>query len=112
MFLMPSRFEPSGLGQMIALRYGTPPIVRKTGGLADTVVDETAQPGEGTGFVFEAASPRALLEAAERAMTLREKHEEWAALQRRGMAADFDWTTGAAPRYADAYRRAVALRRG
>ena len=52
-FAMPSRFEPCGQGQMIALRYGTPPIVHRTGGLADTVVDVTRQPGAGTGFVFD-----------------------------------------------------------
>ncbi len=60
-FAMPSRFEPCGQGQMIALRYGTLPIVHRTGGLADTVVDETAHPGEGTGFVFDRPSPSALL---------------------------------------------------
>ena len=52
-FAMPSRFEPCGQGQMIALRYGTPPIVHRTGGLADTVVDETTHPGAGTGFAFD-----------------------------------------------------------
>ena len=59
-FAMPSRFEPCGQGQMIALRYGTPPIVHRTGGLADTVVDETTHPGEGTGFVFDDATPEGL----------------------------------------------------
>ena len=56
-FAMPSRFEPCGQGQMIALRYGTPPIVHRTGGLADTVIDATADPGEGTGFVFDRETP-------------------------------------------------------
>jgi len=112
LFLMPSRFEPCGQGQMIALRYGTPPIVRRTGGLADTVVDDLERPGEGTGFVFGPATPEALLDAVGRAI---ERHaaggDEWAALQRRGMALDFDWATGSAPRYLDAYGRAVAIRR-
>ena len=70
-FAMPSRFEPSGQGQMIAMRYGTPPIVRHTGGLADTVVDVTRQPGSGTGFVFDDATPEALLAACDRAFALR-----------------------------------------
>ena len=69
-FAMPSRFEPCGQGQMIALRYGTPPIVHRTGGLADTVIDVTADPGEGTGFVFDTPTPEALLSACERAFAL------------------------------------------
>ena len=111
-FAMPSRFEPSGQGQMIAMRYGTPPIVRRTGGLADTVVDVTRQPGSGTGFVFEAATPAALIEACERAFALRDRGGMmWDRLVDRVMSADFDWSTGAAPRYVEAYRRAVAIRR-
>jgi starch synthase len=111
-FAMPSRFEPCGQGQMIALRYGTPPLVRRTGGLADTVVDVTADPERGTGFVFDEASPEALLEAAERAAALRGDAAAWDALLDRGMAVDFDWVTGSAPRYVGAYERAVAIRRG
>jgi starch synthase len=112
-FAMPSRFEPSGQGQMIAMRYGTPPIVRRTGGLADTVVDVTRQPGSGTGFVFDEATPAALLEACDRAFALRAKGGMvWDRLVDRVMAADFDWSTGPAPRYVEAYRRAVAIRRG
>ena len=111
-FAMPSRFEPSGQGQMIAMRYGTPPIVRHTGGLADTVVDVTKQPGSGTGFVFKDATPDALLAACDRAFTLRTTGGMvWDRLIDRVMAADFDWSTGPAPRYVEAYRRAVAIRR-
>jgi starch synthase len=111
LFAMPSRFEPCGQGQMIALRYGTPPIVRRTGGLADTVVDETASPGEGTGFVFEAETTVALVDACDRAFKLRAAGgAAWESLLDRGMAVDFDWTTGSAPKYIDAYRRAVAIR--
>ena len=111
-FAMPSRFEPCGQGQMIALRYGTPPIVHRTGGLADTVVDATARPANGTGFVFDSPTVEALLDACRRAFTMRtEDAGSWAALLDRGMAVDFDWVTGAAPRYVDAYRRAVAIRR-
>ena len=111
-FLMPSRFEPCGQGQMIALRYGTPPIVRRTGGLADSVIDELRLPGEGTGFAFDAATPNALAAACEAAIAMRETGgPAWADLITRGMAVDFDWTT-AAPQYVDLYTRAVLLRRG
>ena len=113
LFLMPSRFEPCGQGQMIALRYGTPPVVRRTGGLANSVVDVDERPGQGTGFVFDDATPTALVAAIARAARLRaSRPAEWAALRDRGMAVDFRWDTGAAPRYLQAYRRAVTLRRG
>ncbi len=112
-FAMPSRFEPCGQGQMIALRYGTPPIVHRTGGLADTVVDVTGSPAGGTGFVFDAPSADALIDACLRAFALRAGGgAAWESLVDRGMAVDFDWTTGSAPRYVDAYRRAVQIRRG
>jgi starch synthase len=111
-FLMPSRFEPSGQGQMIAMRYGTPPIVRWTGGLADSVIDELSQPGEGTGFAFGPASADALATAAEAAIVVREMGgPPWDGVVARGMATDFDWATGSAPRYAAMYDRAVAIRR-
>ncbi len=111
-FLMPSRFEPCGQGQMIALRYGTPPIVRRTGGLADSVIDELRLPGEGTGFAFDATTPDALADACEAAIAVRGAGgAAWADLVARGMAVDFDWTTGSAPQYVDLYKRAVSLRR-
>lgn len=112
-FVMPSRFEPCGLGQMIALRYGTPPIVRRTGGLGDTVIDDTERPGEGTGFVFDEATPEALLGACQRAFALRGDGTgpAWRAMVERGMALDFGWETASAPAYAAAYRRAIAIRR-
>ncbi|MEI7743207.1 MAG: glycogen/starch synthase [Chloroflexota bacterium] len=109
-FLMPSRFEPCGQGQMIALRYGTPPVVRRTGGLADSVVDADEQPGAGTGFVFDQATPAALVGAVRRAAAMRADPDAWAALVTRGMAVDFNWVTGSAPRYLDLYRRAIRLR--
>lgn len=112
-FLMPSRFEPCGQGQMISLRYGTPPVVRRTGGLADSVVDERRQPGEGTGFAFDAAMPDALAEACEAAIAMRDAGgAPWIGLVQRGMAVDFDWRTGSAPDYAEMFRRAAAIRRG
>ncbi|HEY3164527.1 MAG TPA: glycogen/starch synthase, partial [Candidatus Limnocylindrales bacterium] len=111
-FLMPSRFEPCGTGQMISLRYATPPIVRRTGGLADSVIDERTRPGEGTGFSFDAATPGALAEACEDAIAMRAAGgPAWGALVDRGMAVDFDWRRGSAPRYAALYERAVAIRR-
>lgn len=111
LFLMPSRFEPCGQGQMIALRYGTPPVVRRTGGLADSVVDADERPGRGTGFLFDEASPEALAAAVARATRLRARAGAWAALVDRAMASDFRWETGPAPAYLAAYRSAVALRR-
>jgi starch synthase len=112
-FAMPSRFEPCGQGQMIALRYGTPPIVHRTGGLADTVVDETRQPGKGTGVVFDEPTIDDLVGACDAAFALRARGDSaWQGLIDRGMALDFDWTTGSAPKYVQAYRRAVDIRRG
>ena len=111
-FLMPSRFEPCGTGQMISLRYATPPIVRRTGGLADSVIDEIRRPGEGTGFAFDAATPAALAKACEAAIAMRAAGgPAWTGLIARGMAVDFDWRTGSAPRYVELYERAIVLRR-
>jgi starch synthase len=113
LFAMPSRFEPCGQGQMIALRYGTPPIVHRTGGLADTVIDETSNPGRGTGFSFVGATAEGLLAACDAAaVRFGAGGPAWAGLMDRGMAVDFDWVTGSAPRYVDAYRRAIAIRAG
>jgi starch synthase len=110
-FLMPSRFEPCGQGQMISLRYGTPPVVHKTGGLADTVIDQTSHPKTGTGFVFDEETADGLLDACERAMALRAAGgKAWSSLLDRGMAVDFDWVTGSAPQYVAAYQRAAAIR--
>ena len=110
-FLMPSRFEPCGTGQMIALRYGTPPIVRATGGLRDTVIDVTANPTTGTGFTFEGDAPGDLVAACDRFLALRvAAGPTWESLIDRGMAVDFDWRSASAPAYLDIYRRAIALR--
>ena len=90
-FLMPSRFEPCGLNQMYSLRYGTLPIVRATGGLADTVID-AGDTRRGNGFVFGPATPAALLATLRRAAALwRDNPRRWETLQRRGMSADFSW---------------------
>jgi glycogen/starch synthases, ADP-glucose type len=110
-FLMPSRFEPCGTGQMVALRYGTPPIVRATGGLRDTVIDVDARPDAGTGFAFEGESGAALVEACGRFADRFERGGvAWDALLDRGMVVDFDWRSSSAPAYVAAYQRAIALR--
>ena len=98
MFLMPSRYEPCGLNQMYSLRYGTVPIVRRTGGLADTVVDaspETLADGTANGFCFEKAKPAALLEAVVRALEVFRDKETWRRLMRTGMRQDFSWARSA-----------------
>ena len=110
LFLIPSRFEPSGQVQMIALRYGTPPVARATGGLLDSIVDVTERPAAGTGFLFGPATPEALVEASVRAMAVRADKEAWLALVRRGMGVDFAWEAAAAPAYLDLYRRAASIR--
>jgi starch synthase len=111
-FLMPSRFEPCGTGQMVALRYGTPPIVHATGGLADTVRDEHDHLAAGTGFVFRHPTPEGLVWACRQfAVRFRAGGGAWESLLERGMAVDFDWRTASAPAYLAAYQRAVALRR-
>ena len=108
-FLMPSRFEPCGLNQLYSLRYGTPPVVRATGGLADTVVDCTPanlRAGTANGFVFEAAEPQALLAAVRRATAAFGNRRQWRRLQRTGMAADFSWDK-AATQYLAVYDQAL-----
>ena len=94
MFLMPSRFEPCGLTQLYALGYGTAPIVRRTGGLADTVIDATRDK-TGTGFVFDDASAGALRDAVMRAVDLYKDTANWQKMQRRAMKQDFSWTRSA-----------------
>ncbi|GIW48506.1 MAG: glycogen synthase 2 [Deltaproteobacteria bacterium] len=91
MFLMPSRFEPCGLGQMIALRYGSIPVVRGTGGLLDTVIDYTVDKKRGNGFVFHEFSKVSLLDALIRAISVYENEVEWRELVRRAMNEDFSW---------------------
>jgi starch synthase len=94
MLLIPSRYEPCGLAQLIAMRYGCIPIVRATGGLVDTVID-VEQEKEGTGFVFGDASPEALRGALERAFKLFEDQDKWSKVQRTAMQQDFSWTQSA-----------------
>jgi starch synthase len=106
MFLMPSRFEPCGLNQLYSLRYGTPPIVRATGGLADTVAD-AGEPGQGTGFSFSQYTPGALVAAVRRALTAFRSADFWQQLQRRGMKQDHSWDASARE-YVKVYRALTA----
>ncbi len=107
MFLMPSRFEPCGLGQLIAMRYGSVPIVRSVGGLADTVQEYDPRTGQGNGFTFVAYDPWELFAAVVRAIELFRFKDIWRTLQQRGMAADHSWQASAL-RYVDVYRHAKA----
>ncbi|MCL6638164.1 MAG: glycogen synthase GlgA [Firmicutes bacterium] len=114
MFLMPSRFEPCGLGQLISLRYGTIPIVRFTGGLADTVHDYNPMTGSGNGFGFSEYSGRALLNAVQRALQLyREQPEQWQRLVKNAMELDFSWARSGVEYlqlYQEAMRKHLAVR--
>jgi starch synthase len=107
MFLMPSRYEPCGLNQMYSLRYGTVPIVRRTGGLADTVAPFDARTGEGTGFLFDEFQADALLRAVQRALEVWRDPAAWARLVQNGMAQDFSWDRQG-PEYVALYRRLAA----
>jgi starch synthase len=104
-FLMPSRYEPCGIGQLIAMKYGTIPIARKTGGLADTIDDYDHLAGRGTGFLFEEYASRALLEAAKRAFCVYAVRSKMQALIRQAMEMNFSWEKAAAG-YLDLYRKA------
>ncbi|PKO93254.1 MAG: glycogen synthase GlgA [Betaproteobacteria bacterium HGW-Betaproteobacteria-10] len=109
-FLMPSRFEPCGLNQMYSLRYGTPPIVRATGGLADTVIDlsaATLADKTANGFVINTATPHALWLALERACLCWHDRKLWQTIQQNGMRQDFSWEH-AAQQYLSLYRDAIA----
>ena len=96
MFLMPSQFEPCGLSQMIAMRYGTVPIVRETGGLRDTVLSYNEYSGNGNGFTFFNYNAHDMLHTIERAVDYYQHHQDiWKLLQHRGMTGDYSWTHSA-----------------
>jgi starch synthase len=107
MFLMPSRFEPCGLNQMYSLRYGTVPIVRATGGLADTVRPFDPSSAVGTGFTFRDYTPEALLATLRLAVESYRDRALWRELQRTGMNQDLSWDASAR-RYIDVYAAAAA----
>ncbi len=106
---VPSQFEPSGLTQLEAMRYGAIPVVRKTGGLADTVLDIDVEEGSGTGFVFEEYNPWALFAELVRAYETFKYPKVWEALVKRAMSADFSWEASAR-RYGELYRKAIQLK--
>jgi starch synthase len=106
MFLMPSRYEPCGLNQMYSFMYGTVPIVRATGGLADTVKDVTESPSSGTGFTFTDYTAEAMLDTIQRALTAYQKRPSWNKLALRGMSQDFSWQQSA-KKYLDIYHLAL-----
>ncbi|MCE5236625.1 MAG: glycogen synthase GlgA [Eubacteriales bacterium] len=112
MFLMPSQFEPCGLSQLIAMRYGTLPIVRETGGLIDTVRPYNKFTGEGTGFSFANYNAHEMLYTVERAVSLyKEEPEAWTRMMQRAMRKNFSWDASAKS-YAALYAGLAAPRAG
>jgi starch synthase len=105
-FLMPSYFEPCGLGQMISMRYGTLPIVRRIGGLADTVIDADLHPEKGNGFVFVDQTPEKLMGAINRSLKTFKDKTRLTALRKTAMKADFSWDRSA-EEYMKVYREAL-----
>ncbi|MEM1092042.1 MAG: glycosyltransferase, partial [Pseudomonadota bacterium] len=104
LFLMPSLYEPCGLNQMYSLKYGTIPVVRETGGLADSVQQINAQHGTGTGVLFRDYDDIGLRWALETALDLYENRTLWMQVMRNGMAQDFSWQRQGA-QYEDLYRQ-------
>jgi starch synthase len=109
LFLMPSRYEPSGLNQMYSLKYGTVPVVRATGGLDDTIEEWDAEKSTGTGFKFQGYEPRNLLMEVDRALKAFEDKKAWQRLMRNGMAQNYSWA-GPARQYAAVYEEAARRR--
>jgi starch synthase len=110
MLLMPSRYEPCGLDQMYALKYGTIPIVRAVGGLDDTVEDYNPQTDQGTGFKFRDYEADKLLQTVQRALAVYRDKPRWSRLIQRAMAQDFSWARSAVE-YQGLYQKAAAGKR-
>ena len=108
MFLMPSKYEPCGLGQLIAFKYGTVPIVRKTGGLADTVHNYDIKKATGDGFVFEEYTAEALFDAVKRAVLTFNKRKDWTYLMKKIMLSDYSWEVSA-KKYVEIYGKKWSL---
>jgi starch synthase len=106
MFLMPSRYEPCGLNQLYSLRYGTVPIVRETGGLADTIQDYNPKSREGTGYVFKNYDAEELLKAIKRALEIYRDKKAWSKLMLKGMSQDYSWEAQAR-KYVELYEKAL-----
>ena len=110
MFIMPSRFEPCGLGQIISLRYGTIPVVRATGGLAETIIDYDSDNEHGNGFSFVNFSSEGMIDAISRAISVyNNKPDEWRTLVKRAMELDFSWDSSA-NKYVELYKKALDKR--
>ena len=107
---MPSRFEPCGLSQFYAMKYGTVPVVRATGGLDDTIQEWNPEEGTGTGFKFEGYNAHALMAAVDRGLTAFQDKEGWTKLMRNGMARDYSWEQPARE-YAAVYEEVAARRK-
>jgi len=105
MFLMPSRYEPCGLNQLYSLKYGTVPIVRKTGGLADTIENYDPQTGQGTGFVFKNYDALELLNTIKLSLRVYQDKTAWSMLMKNGMKKDFSWEASA-KKYVEIYQKA------
>jgi starch synthase len=107
MFLMPSKYEPCGLNQMYSLAYGTVPVVRETGGLADTVIKFNDKNEEGTGFVFKKYDAEEMIKEIKRAVKVFEDKKTWLKIMRAGMKIDFSWDVSA-KRYIELYKTILA----
>lgn len=110
MFLMPSKYEPCGLNQLYSMRYGTLPVVRATGGLRDSVIDDDHNPYRGTGFSFEAYSAEAMMEALHRSLRAFQDVSRWSYMMNRAMSCDFSWNHSA-EKYKELYLYAISKRR-
>ena len=106
--LMPSISEPCGLAQMIALRYGTVPVARETGGLRDTVTPYIYDEGTGNGVTFSSVNAHDFLSAIERSVELYQKKNDWDAIRKNGMKEDFSWTASA-KKYVELYRELILV---
>jgi starch synthase len=106
MFLMPSKYEPCGLNQLYSLKYGTVPIVRMTGGLADTIENYDPETRQGTGFVFKNYDAKELLNTIKIALRVYEEKTAWSRLMKNGMKKDFSWVASA-KKYLDIYQKAL-----
>jgi len=105
MFLMPSLYEPCGLNQMYSLMYGTVPIVRKTGGLADTVIPYYSKNEEGNGFVFEKYNTKEMIAEIKNAVKVYSSDQKtWQKIMKNGMKSNFSWLNSA-KNYVDLYRK-------
>ncbi len=109
-FLMPSRYEPCGLGQLIAMKYGTIPVARKTGGLADTITDYDPSTGYSTGFLFEEHSASALRKCMKLALCVYAENRGWKQMILRAMEMDYSWETSAT-KYIELYTRALEVKK-